>query len=137
MGGLRSKRGVVKEEKGGGSSLGFHHSGRYVATQSRLRWVPGDPKSVGFFIFYSVGNRYKRDRNGPQMAQKAPKPHFGVILTHFGMGLVGAINTDKSSQNGPNLGPNRVFKVPFAACKCWQRAFLVTKMHFALGHTKM
>ena len=101
---VKEQNGGVKEKKGGGSSLGFHHSGRYVATQSRLIWVPGDPKSAEIFIFYSFGNRYKRDRNGPQMVQKAPKPHFWVILTHFGMalvGLLGIIIRIKAPQMGP------------------------------------
>ena len=62
------------------------------------------PKIGRIFIFYSFGNRYKRDRNGPQMVQKAPKPHFWVILTHFGMalvGLLGIIIRIKAPQIGP------------------------------------
>ena len=47
---------------------------------------------------------------------------FGDFMTH---------NTDKSIQNGPNLDQKRLSKVLFAARKCWQSAFLVTKMHFA------
>ena len=43
-------------------------------------------------------------------------------------------NTDKSIQNGPNLDQKWLSKVLFAVRKCWQRAFLVTKMHFAPSH---
>ena len=37
----------------------------------------------------------------------------------------------KTGQNGPYLGQIRLSKVPSAARKCWQRAFLGTKMPFA------
>ena len=77
-----------------------------------------------------------RDRNGLQMVQNAPKPHFWVILTHICLYLVGAPrsfepfrthNTAKRGQNGPNLGQKGLSQVIYAACKCWQSAF----MHFA------
>ena len=74
--------------------------------------------------------------NGPKSPQTPFLGDFDTFWHGVG-GVVGDHNTDKSSPNRPNLGPTRVFTVPFAACKCWQRAFLVTKMHFALGNTKM
>ena len=115
-------------------------SGGHVATQSGLRGHLGTQNRSIFFIFYSFGNRCRRYRNGLQMVQKARKLHFGVILTPFLLALVGsaccfrsfsAHNTHKSGHFGQK---KRLSKGPFAAFKCWQRAFLVTKMHFAPSH---
>ena len=94
-----------------------------------------DPKSVKFFVFYSFGNRYRRDRNGLQMVQNAPKPHFWVILTHRCMSWVcspcsfrafWSHTTAKSVQNVTQFRPKRLSKVLFAARKCRQSAFLVS-----------
>ena len=76
----------------------------------------------------------------PKWSKKAPKSHFWVTLTHFGMalvGLLGIIIRIKAPQMGPIWAQIGFSKCLFASCKCWQRAFLVTKMHFALGNTKM
>ena len=70
------------------------------------------------------------------MVQKSPQtPFLGDFNSfwHSVGGVLGPIIRIKAAK----MGQNRVFKVPFAACKCWQRAFLVTKMHFALGNTKI
>ena len=105
---------MVKEQKGGGSSLGFHQLGRYVANKSRLRWLPGDPKSVEIFIFYSFGNRYKRDRNGFQMVQKSPQtPCVGDFDTfwHGVGGVLGPIIRIKAAKMGPIWA-----KIGFSKC---------------------
>ena len=50
--------------------------------------------SVETFIFYSFGNRCRRDRNGLQAVQNAPPHlknyHFRVILTQHCMSVVGS-----------------------------------------------
>ena len=85
------------------------------------------------------------------MVQNPSKSHFGVILTHFSLGSVGSHCSFRgfsdpkpaksvlghnglwvtTGQNGPYLCQIRLSKVSSAARKCWQRAFLGTKMPFA------
>ena len=73
------------------------------------------------------------DRNDLRWVLDASETHYRVILMHFCLVLVGSPYSfgAKSGQNGLNLDQNGLSKVPAAAGKCWQSAFLVTKMRFA------
>ena len=73
------------------------------------------------------------DRNDLRWVLDASDTHYRVILMHFCPVLVGSPYSfgAKSGQNGLNLDQNGLSKVPSAAGKCWQSAFLVTKMRFA------
>ena len=73
------------------------------------------------------------DRNDLRWVLDASETHYQVILMHFCLVLEGSPYSfwAKSAQNGLNLDQNVLSKVPSAAGKCWQSAFLVTKMRFA------
>ena len=99
----------------------------------RAKVASGDPKSVEIFICYSFGSRYRRDRNGLQTVQNAPKPHFRVILTHFWLIFSGGCpavfeafwshTTAKSVQNVTQFRPKRLSKVLFVALNAGKAHF--------------
>ena len=80
------------------------------------------------------------DRTGPETLQNATKPHFGVILTHFGLGLADSPCSFRDFLE-PQYGQKRpkwtqfdqkwLSKGPYVQVKCWQSVFLGTKMLFA------
>ena len=73
-------------------------------------------KSDHISLFFSFRSRSRMDRNGPETVQNAPKPHFWVILTHFGLAMACSACSFGGFKGVPG-DPNRpkfLFLIPVA-----------------------
>ena len=130
-----TKRGGKTHQKGGGglfrtispNGVVFrtNKGGGVFRTILPQMWCQGGLRGskIGpYFRIFSLRSRSRMDRNGPETVQNAPKTHFWVILTHFGLPMVRSPcsfvafyrnKTAKSGQRGPSLDQKWLSKSAF------------------------